>query len=113
MQKGFLDSDGRGGNHKKKDGISVGIDSIAEPVELSDNLTYPVLKSLANSNGESDDVVNILNVDLSSAKPNNCSVDPTNALIETSGPVPKESTKETRSYARIFKGESSGKSVDF
>ena len=72
-----------------------------------------MLNTLGNSSGKRAYVINILNVDLSSAKPNNCSVDPTNALIETSGVVPKESTKETRSYARFFKGEWSGKSAEF
>ncbi|GJW01423.1 hypothetical protein Tco_1556674 [Tanacetum coccineum] len=34
MQKGFLDSGGRHGNHKKKDSDKVGIESSTRPVEL-------------------------------------------------------------------------------
>ncbi|GKF77273.1 hypothetical protein Tco_0229743, partial [Tanacetum coccineum] len=37
MQKGFLDSSGRGGNHKKKGGDKVGTESSTRPIELVDS----------------------------------------------------------------------------
>nr|GEX42388.1 hypothetical protein [Tanacetum cinerariifolium] len=66
-----------------------------------------------SSLGKSAVVVNKMNVDSSNAKPNNGSGDCTNASAEKSGSGWTGNTKETESYAKFFKGESSGKRANF
>ncbi|GKB39737.1 hypothetical protein Tco_0884679 [Tanacetum coccineum] len=113
MQKEFLDSGGRGGNHKKKDGDKVGTKSSTRPVEImvssldgsEDNCKSPT--DVPNSSNDKDDEgeqhVNFRSLDTDK---------PINAKVEVK--IPKASVwKFTRDLALACMVISWGKRLAF